>query len=301
VELWIPDQAGRDAIGKLPDEVNCRLFPRKGPPPAEITDAEFLVPSHVTRGLRELLSGMTHLRVLHTLSAGVDWLMPHVPAGITVCSAVGTRDSAVAEWVIGALLALTKNFPELRDHQREHRWQWTEPGDLAGRSVVILGYGSIGKAVEARLAPFEVDLIRVARTRRANVHPVSELPRILSECEVLIVLVPYTPETEGLLDHNMLTALPPGALLINAARGRVIDQERLLEHLRSGHLRAALDVTDPEPLPPGDPLWDAPGVLITPHLAGDSPAAGRNAFALVGDQVRRFMRDEPLVNVVGHD
>jgi phosphoglycerate dehydrogenase-like enzyme len=262
-------------------------------------EAEFLVPSHATCGLLELLPRMKALRVIQTLSAGVDWLMPAAPADVVVCSARGARDGAVAEWVLAALLALTKDLPELRDRQRQHDWRWREPRDIAGRTVLILGYGSIGKAVEQRLAPFGVDLIRVARHRRPGVHPADQLTTLLSVVEVLIILLPFTAETEELVSHKMLSLLPPGALLINAARGRVLDQAGLLELLRAGRLRAALDVADPEPLPRDHPLWDAPGVLITPHVAGDSPEASRNAFALVGEQVRRYVRGEPLANVVG--
>jgi phosphoglycerate dehydrogenase-like enzyme len=298
VELWIPDQDGREALGQLPDEVRCNLFPRKGPPPGEIVKAEFLVPSHATRGLLELLAGMTELRVIQTLSAGVDWLLAAAPRGVTVCDARGARDGAVSEWVLAAVLALTKHLPELRDRQREHRWKATEPHDLAGRTVLILGYGSIGKALERRLAALEVELIRVARSSRPGVHPAGELPTLLPAAEILIILLPFTAETEGLLSAEMLALLPAGALIVNAARGRIVDQDALLGLLQAGWLRAALDVTDPEPLPPEHPLWDAPGALITPHLAGDSPAASRSAFALVGEQVRRYVSGEPLANVV---
>jgi phosphoglycerate dehydrogenase-like enzyme len=300
VELWIPDQAGREALGELPGGVACNLYPRTGPPPASIAPAEFLVPSHATKGLLELLAGMPSLRVVQTLSAGVDWLGRAVPAGVTLCDARGARDGAVAEWVLAAMLALSKHLPELRDRQREQRWQAREPDDLAARTVMILGHGSIGSAVAARLAPFEVELIRVARRRRPGVHPVEQLRDLLPRAEVLVVLLPFTSETDGLLDADMLRRLPAGAWLINAARGRIIDHGALLELLQAGRLRAALDVTDPEPLPGGHPLWAAPGTLISPHLAGDSPAASRRAFALVGEQVRRYMRGEPLANVVEH-
>jgi phosphoglycerate dehydrogenase-like enzyme len=298
VELWIPEQAGREALGELPADVACHLYPRQGPPPPALAEAEFLVPSHATRGLIELLGQMRSLRVLQTLSAGVDWLLADVPAQVTLCDARGARDAAVAEWVLAAMLALSKHLPQLRDRQREHRWQAIEPDDLAGRTVMILGFGSIGAAVEARLAPFAVPLIRVARRERPGVYPVEQLPELLPRAEVLVVLLPFTAETDGLLDADKLRLLPRGAWLINAARGRIIDQRALLELLQAGRLRAALDVTDPEPLPSGHPLWTAPETLITPHLAGDSPAASRRAFALVGEQVRRYVRAEPLLNIV---
>jgi phosphoglycerate dehydrogenase-like enzyme len=297
VELWVPDQEGRESLGPLPETVRMGLFARDGPPPPEIVEAEFLVPSHATKGLRALLGEMPRLRVVQTLSAGVDWL-PSLPDGVTLCDARGARDAAVAEWVLAVILAMTKHLPELRDRQREHRWQATEPGDLAERRVLILGYGSIGKAVERRLEPFGVEVLRVARRPRPGVHAVEALPGLLGAAEVLVVLLPFTAETEGLVSAELLSLLPARALVVNASRGRIVDQEALLELVRAERLRAALDVTDPEPLPAEHPLWDAAGVLITPHLAGDSPAASHAAFALAGEQVRRYVRGEPLVNVV---
>jgi phosphoglycerate dehydrogenase-like enzyme len=300
VNLWIPDQPGFEALGELPNGVVCRRYPLQGTLPPAILDAELLVPSPHAPGVRELLPRMAALRLLQTLSAGVDWLLP-APPGVKVCDARGARDAAVAEWVLAAILSSTKRLGELRDHQRAHRWQWIEPGDLAGSTVTILGYGSIGAAVQARLEPFEVSLIRVARRARPGVHAVKELPELLALTDVLVVLLPLTPATHRLLDADMLTRLRPGALLVNAARGAILDTDALLELLHAGRLRAALDVTDPEPLAPEHPLWDAPGVLITPHLAGDSPGAERRAFALVGEQVRRYVRGEPLANVVEGD
>jgi phosphoglycerate dehydrogenase-like enzyme len=163
---------------------------------------------------------------------------------------------------------------------------------------MILGYGSIGAALEARLAPFEVELIRVARHARRGVHSVDDLESLLPRAGIVVVLLPLTRATTGLLDGGMLERMREGALLVNAARGQILDTAALLEQVRSHRLRAALDVTDPEPLPPDHPLWNEPGVLITPHFAGDTLAAERRAFALVGEQVRRYVRGEPLANVV---
>jgi phosphoglycerate dehydrogenase-like enzyme len=298
VNLWVPDRAGHDAIGKLPESVALGFVPREGELPRAILDAEFLVPGSGDPRVLELLPRMSALRVIQTLSAGVDWVAPVVPPGVTLCDASGTRDVAVAEWVLAAILSSTKTLPELRDRQRERRWEWRQSGELAGATVMILGYGAIGAAVEARLAPFGVDLIRVARHARAGVHSVDELGELLALAEVVVVLLPLTPATTGLLDADLLARLRPGALLVNAARGPILDTGALVELLRAGRVRAALDVTDPEPLPADHPLWDAPGVLITPHFAGDTVAAERRAFALVGEQVRRCVRDEPLANVV---
>jgi phosphoglycerate dehydrogenase-like enzyme len=297
VNLWIPDRADRDAIGELPEQVALNLIPGEDEPPKAILDAEFLVPGPENHGVLELLEDMSRLRVIQTLSAGVDWLPP-IPQGVRLCDARGTRDVAVAEWVLAAILASTRRLGELRDFQREHEWEWCTSGELAGSKVMILGYGSIGVAVEARLAMFEVDLIRVARHARAGVHSVGDLRSLLGLADIVVVLLPLTPETRGLLDRDLLACLRPGVLLVNAARGPIVDSDALLELLQAGRVRAALDVTDPEPLPADHPLWDAPNTLITPHFAGDTVAAERRAFALVGDQVRRYARGEQLTNTV---
>jgi phosphoglycerate dehydrogenase-like enzyme len=300
VNLWIPDETGHDAIGELPETVALGLMPRAGELPEEILDAEFLVPRSGDRRVVELLPRMRGLRVLQTLSAGIDRLLGMVPPGVSLCDAGGTRDVAVAEWVLATILASRKKLPQLRDRQRAHEWAWGQSDELAGATVMILGYGSIGAAVEARLAPFEVDLIRVARRAREGVHAVQELESLLALAEIVVVLLPLTPATTGLLDRDLLARLRPGALLVNAARGPIVDTEALLALLSAGRVSAALDVTDPEPLPADHPLWDAPGVLITPHCAGDTPAAERRALALVGKQVRRYTRGDPLANVVEH-
>jgi phosphoglycerate dehydrogenase-like enzyme len=301
VDLWIPDAVGRDAVGQLPDEVVLGLVPAEGELPAAICDAEFLVPRSGDARVLELLPRMQELRVLQTLSAGVDRLLARVPPGVTLCDARGSRDVAVAEWVLAAILASRKRLPELRDRQREHVWAWGQSGELAGSNVLILGYGAIGKAVEARLVPFEVQITRMALHAREGVHEVGELDQLMELADIVVVLLPLTPATTGLLDRRMLGRLRPGALLVNAARGPIVDTDALLRLLEAGTVSAALDVSDPEPLPAGHPLWDAPGVLITPHIAGDTPAAERRAFALVGEQVRRYVSGEPLANVVSGD
>jgi phosphoglycerate dehydrogenase-like enzyme len=217
---------------------------------------------------------------------------------VTLCDAGGARDVPVAEWVIAAILASTKDLGELRDRQREHRWEWRRSSELAGSTVMILGYGAIGAAVEARLAPFDVEIIRVARRARRGVHSAEKLASLLGLADIVVVLLPLTPATTGLLDADLLARLRPGALLVNAARGPILDTAALLDLLRSERIRAVLDVTDPEPLGADHPLWDAPGLLLTPHLAGDTLAAERRAFGLVGEQVRRYVAGKPLANVV---
>jgi phosphoglycerate dehydrogenase-like enzyme len=300
VNLWIADRAERDAIGELPEAVRMGVIPREGDLPEGVRDAEFLVPGAGDRRVERLLGSMRALKVIQTLSAGVDRLHPLVPAGVTLCDAAGARDAAVSEWVLAAILASLKTLPEMRDDQHAHRWRWRRLADLEDSTVLIVGYGAIGAAVEARLQPFGTHVLRLARRERPGVHAVRDLASLLPRADIVVVLLPLTDETTGLLDARALSLLRPGALLVNAARGQIVDTDALGALLREGRIRAALDVVEPEPLPVEHPLWDAPGLLLSPHCAGDTPGAERHAYALVGEQVRRYVRGEPLVNVVEH-
>ena len=172
--------------------------------------------------------------------------------------------------------------------------------DLAGKTVLIVGYGSIGVAIEARLAAFGVKILRVARSARPEpeVFAVSELKRLLPEADVVVAIVPLTEETRGLIGAEEIGLMKRGALLVNAARGPVVATEALVEALDQHRIRAALDVTDPEPLPVGHPLWLAPNCLITPHVGGSTPEFIHRAFRFGAEQVRRFIAGEPLENVV---
>lgn len=241
---------------------------------------------------------MKELRVVQANSSGVEWLLPHVPDGVTVCSARGTRDVVVAEWVLAAILAMTKDLPHWQRQQEAEAWKPKLLDELAGSQVLIVGYGSIGEAVEARLASFEVSVERIASRARPGVYGVDRLSDLLPLADIIVLLLPSTPSTDGLFDQGMLARMKPDALLVNAGRGTVVDTQALVDAVNEKRLRAALDVTDPEPLPEDHPLWRLPGVLVTPHLAGDSLASERRVYRLIGDQVKRYMDGEPLINVV---
>jgi phosphoglycerate dehydrogenase-like enzyme len=238
------------------------------------------------------------LRVIQTTSAGVDWLIGRVPEHVMVCNARGVYDAPLAEWVVGAILAMQRGLMQARDAQGRGAWELIEPPELLGRRVVILGLGSIGTAIADRLRPFGVEVIGVGRTARDGVRGLADLDAVLGDAEILVNILPLTGETGGLLDARRLSLLPDGALVVNAGRGRTIETAALVEELQAGRIRAALDVTDPEPLPPDDPLWKLPNVLVSPHMAGDSPASTIRAFELAGDQIRRFAAGEPLINEV---
>jgi phosphoglycerate dehydrogenase-like enzyme len=309
VLIWTADRPEREALG-LPDCVELATVPRQPAGHPDLARVEVLVPPYRSRRVLEALPGMSGLRLVQALESGVEWLLPHVPAGIPVCNSRGAHDSAVAEWVLGVVLAMQRRLPDHLHAQRERLWhdvvargEWQPPfaGDLEGSTVLIVGHGSIGVAVERRLQPFGVEILRVARHARPGVQPVEALAELIGGADVVVLLVPLSAASEHLIDAAMLAAMKPGALLVNAGRGRLVDQEALTEALYEGRLRAALDVTDPEPLPPDDRLWSAPNLLLTPHMAGDTPGRYRRSWQLVGEQVERLRAGQPLVNLVGRD
>jgi len=300
IVVCLPDDPELGQLGELPPNVEVLLLPNEPEPVPDLAGVDLIVPLRRARApLLELLAGPPgHLRVIQTLSAGVDWLVGKVPDHVTVCNARGVYDAPLAEWVVGAILAMQRGLIHARDMQPKHEWDAIEPPELLGRRVVILGLGSIGTAIANRLRPFGVDLVGVGRTARDGVLGLADLDGVLGGAEILVNILPLTRDTRGLLDARRLALLPDGALLVNAGRGRTIETAALAAELRSGRLRAALDVHETEPLPPEDPLWDLPNVLVSPHMSGESPATTTRAFALAGDQIRRFAAREPLLNQV---
>jgi phosphoglycerate dehydrogenase-like enzyme len=298
--VCLPDIPERVHMGELPANVDIRLVPSEPEAVPDLADVDLIVPFAGTRAsLLELLAGPAgRLRVIQTTSAGVDWLVGRVPEHVMVCNARGVYDAPLAEWVVGAILAMQRGLVQARDAQARREWDAIEPPELSGRRVVILGLGSIGTAIADRLLPFGVEVIGVGRTAREGVRDLADLDEVLRDAEILVNILPLTSETRGLLDARRLSLLPDGALVVNAGRGRTIETAALVEELQAGRIRAALDVTDPEPLPPDHPLWGLPNVLITPHVAGDSPGSTIRAFELAGDQIRRFAAGEPLINEV---
>ena len=271
-----------------PDGVEVRQLPDGR------DDAAFVLPEWKDQETLRALAGLERLRVVQSLSAGTDWIEDLMPPWATLCNARGARDAAVAEWVVGALLGDAYGQLEVA---RSRRWEHRTPRELQGSTVLIVGFGSIGRALERRLEPFGVTVVGVARRARDGVHAASELPELVGGADAVVVLVPLTSATTGLVDAALLARMRDGALLVNAGRGRVVDTDALVAELRSGRLRAVLDVVDPEPLPEGHPLWDL-ALAITPHNAGDSVAADQRAIRFGAEQLGRYARGEPLQNVV---
>jgi phosphoglycerate dehydrogenase-like enzyme len=254
-----------------------------------------------------LLKQLAGLHVVQSFSAGVDYLLPLIPPGVMLCSATGVHDASVSEWVVAVILAMRRRLPEFGERQRRAEWvrDLAEPGDfsnhpiddLEGRTVLVLGLGSIGRALAVRLAPFGVRVVGVAQHARPDAVTAESLPGLLPDADVVVDLLPLTPDTRKFVDAEFFSRMKPGAIFVNAGRGGTVDTDALLDALRTGRVRAALDVTDPEPLPADHPLWKEPNVLITPHIAGTVAQWERRAYRFAGDQIRRYAAGLPLLGV----
>jgi phosphoglycerate dehydrogenase-like enzyme len=296
VKAWLSHDDGPALIGEVPPGWTVEVYDG-GDFPSDPATVVFWNPGPGGAGV-DLVGRLPALRVIQVNTAGVERWKDRIPAGVTLCNARGVHDSSTAEWAAAAVLASVRSIPAFVRAQGERRWSPTTTDELAGKRVLIIGAGSIGSALADRLAPFGVDLTLVARTARPGVEPVGRLPGLLPAADVVVLLVPDTAATRGMVDAGFLAAMRDGALLVNAARGPIVVTDDLAKECASGRINAALDVTDPEPLPAGHPLWAMPNVLITPHVGGAVPGMYRRAYALVGDQLRRYAAGEPLVNVV---
>ncbi|MGP3911259.1 2-hydroxyacid dehydrogenase [Nonomuraea sp. 10N515B] len=298
MKTWVPSDAVAEVLSDLPG-VECAVYDGTTSMPKGIEEVEVWIPPLVTvPDVPGTLARMGSLRLVQTVTAGVEPYRPHMPEGAVLCNARGVHDAGTAEWAVGAMIAVLREFPEFVDAQRRGEWTYHHTGVLADSTVLIVGYGSIGAALERRLEGFEVEIVRVARSAREDVHGMAELPGLLPQTDVVVLLVPATPDTAGMVDATFLARMKDGAVLVNAARGGVVDTDALILELKNGRLRAALDVTAPEPLPEGHPLWSAPGVLITPHVAGSTPASGRRMLRLIKAQLSRYLAGEQLINVI---
>lgn len=239
------------------------------------------------------------LRYVQLPSAGYEHAMPRVPSQATVCNGRGVHSTGTAELAVALILASQRGLVAAIDAQRAGRWHAPELASLADRRVLVVGAGSVAQALADRLRPFEVDLALVGRTARAGVHGIEELPELLAWADIVVLTVPANAETHRLIDAAALACLPDGALLVNVARGSVVDTDALVVELQRGRLRAGLDVTDPEPLPSDHPLWQAPNTIITAHQGGNSTATYPRVAALLRSQLQHLLAGEALANVVG--
>ena len=316
VRVGVDERVQAEFLRDFPKDVEIVRLPAEISEPIHV---DFWIPPFMRKDAQETFRMLRGVKVVQSILAGVDWIFPWLPKDVTLCDGQGIHDVMVSEWVLGAILTSLKRFYVYRDKQ--HREEWRGPGepgdtvlhvgeqyqvlgdDLSGKTVMIVGYGSIGKSIEARLKPFEVNILRIARTARSEpeVSTVDELHRLLPLADIVVVIVPMTPKTKGMIGIQEIALMKAGALLVNAARGPVVVTEALVKALQESRIFAALDVTDPEPPPAGHPLWNVPHCIITPHVASSTPALLHRACRLAADQVRRFAAGEKLENVVTED
>src|SRR5215468_1188021 len=296
--ICLSDTDAVNLVGDLPDGVDVVTWDGADEPPAGV---EFWVPTYMLADSARrdaALAALPELRVVQLVSAGAEVWVGHIPPGVLLCDGRGIHGGSTAEWALTAILAVVREFPRFIRDQQARRWAPVITDELAGKHVLVVGAGDLGQNVATRLRAFGASPVLVARRARDGVHAVGELPVLLPAADIVVLVVPLTPETTGLVDSAFLAALPDGALVVNAARGPVVVTDALIAELSSGRLRAALDVTDPEP-PPGDhPLWTVPNLLLTPHVGGNVRGFPRRAYRLVRDQILRYVAGEPLLNVV---
>jgi len=299
ITVSLPDATLREYLQPHPD-VTVLEWDLSGEPPQprlDIVVPPYMGGTKVLRGLEGVETGL-----VQSQSIGYDGVEEFLPAGRMLANAASVHETSTAELALALILASQRELPRVLQNQREGRWESRPTASLADQRVLIVGYGGVGKAIEDRLLPFETTVTRVAsRARtdeRGHVHGIDELPGLLPEHDIVIVGVPLSDSTRHLIDDAFLAAMPDGALLVNVARGPVADTEALVKHTSSGRIRAALDVTDPEPLPEGHPLWGIPGVIISPHVGGASAAMRPRMGKLVQRQIELMLAGEPPVNVV---
>jgi phosphoglycerate dehydrogenase-like enzyme len=316
LKVGVPDAVDPELHRLLPEGVAIEVIPKR---PDRVLDVEFWIAPPFMKHAVQAWAHLRGVRVVQSMLAGVDALRPMLPPEVILCDARGVHTVPTAEWVVTTILASYKYLQFYDDLRRGAAWsrRWEAEDqyrathatdkhfyppvlleELYGKRVLIVGYGDIGAAIEARLAPFGVEILRVARSARPGVAQIARLPELLPQADAVVLVVPRTTETAGLIGAREIALMKQGALLVNVARGPVIDTKALLAGLHSGRIRAAIDVTDPEPLPDGHPLWSAPNLLLTPHVAGSSPMFMVRAMQLAAAQVGRYLRSEPLWNVV---
>ena len=288
VTVLLPDEPGAAAAAAIPGLRAVRYVDEQLPPGAE--DAEVLVaPDGDVSSAIRIAARLPRLRMVQTMTAGFEQWLPHLPDHVLLCNARGAHGGATAEWAAASLLSLVRGLPTYGRQQASHLWAPTEDGTLLGADVLVLGAGDLATSLRARLTPFGAKVTLVGRTARDGVRSLDEVAGLLPDQDAVVVMLPLDAATRGLVDGSFLARMRDHSILVNAARGAVVDQAALLAELRSGRLRAALDVTDPEPLPADDPLWDAPGLLLTPHVGGFVPGRASRIWAVVEEQLRQYV------------
>ncbi|MEU1268566.1 NAD(P)-dependent oxidoreductase [Streptomyces sp. NPDC005799] len=304
--VWLPFH--RDRIPGLPDGFSYSHWDGSGPLPGDPADVRFLIAPPrpgAERVLRPVLPFMPDLDVLQLLSSGYAHMTPllgDLPAGCRLATGRGVHREATAELAVTLLLALCRGLDQFAAHQAEGTWRPEFRSSLLGKRVLVVGYGAVGAAVAARLSAFRCEPVLVARTARTTpagrVHGVEDLHALLPTADAVVVCAPLTGRTRGMFGADALDLLKDGTLLVNVARGELVDTSALVRQVRAGRLRVGLDVTDPEPLPADHPLWQLPGALITPHVAAFTDTFSTMNTDFVARQLHRYARGADLENVV---
>jgi phosphoglycerate dehydrogenase-like enzyme len=318
IRVGYPANLDSEHLVMLPPEIE--LIPLPDGLDHEVAIDVWIPDPYPTRALR-IWPHLRGVRLVLSMMAGTEWIPATVGPHVTICNAHGAHNISTAEWTVSAILAMLKHFPLFLEIQRSADWRARKQAtaeyegitgdsrhlhppvmleELTGKRVLMVGYGGIGKEIERMLASFHVDLVRVARHARAVplVHAVGILDELLPAAEIIILILPLNDESHGLIGPRQFGLMRQGALLVNAARGPIIQTEALVEALNAGRIRAALDVTHPEPVPPEHPLWRCPNLLITPHVAASSPQFAQRALRVVAEELHRYLNGEPLRNVV---
>jgi phosphoglycerate dehydrogenase-like enzyme len=267
------------------------------PSAAQLDEIEFYVPSYMG-GLKtiEIIPQMKNLKTVHYNQAGYEDILPHIPEGITLCNGTGLHDVSTSELAIGLAIASRRGFAEFMDNQKKGIWHRTRKPALADAHVGIVGYGHIGKRIASLLEMFETTVTAFTRSGNDGSLKISEFDDYLPKLDVIFLILPLTAESKNFMSAARLKKMKDGATLVNVARGAIVDTDALVAELHTGRITAGLDVTDPEPLPAGHPLWSAPNVIISPHVGGDSGAFEPRARKMVQEQLSRVAKNEPLAN-----
>lgn len=292
----MPGSALLAALGDPPAGVEFVEWDFSGPPPRP--ELDIVVPPYMGGGSKLHLLGDVRTRLVQSQSIGYDGVADALPPGIVFANAATVHETSTAELALALILAVQRGLPDFVRAAEQGRWAPARHESLADRRVLIVGHGGVGAAIEARLAPFETTVVRVARTARAGVHGIDQLPTLLPSADIVVIAVPLTDDTRGMVDAEFLGAMRDGAMLVNIARGAVADPDALLAEATSGRLRFALDVTEPEPLPEGHPLFALPNVLVSPHVGGASSAMLPRMARLLRAQIERMGAGEEPLNVV---
>jgi len=266
---------------------------------ADLSEITFYVPTYMGgRPALELTKKMPNLKILQMPNAGFDDALEFVRDGMTLCNGKSIHDDSTAELAVGLTIASLRGFPDFVRNQDKSAWVHVKNKSINDRKIGIIGFGSIGTTIAKMLSGFAVEIIPFTQSGRDNTIAITDLDKHLPTLDVVILILPLTAQSRKLFDAKRLALMKDGSLLVNVARGPIVDTDALVAELNSGRITAALDVTDPEPLPSDHPLWRAKGVLISPHVGGNTSAFEKRARRLIESQLQLLSEGKPLNNVI---